>query len=418
MTDVVMPKLSEGMSEGKLLRWCVAEGQQVQEGDVIAEVETDKANMEIEALVSGAVAVFRAQPGEMIQVGGVMAVIDETVERHGTRPVTGSPGMAMPDLPGVNASPIAVRLAQQRGIDLSQVRGTGPFGRIMKEDVLAFERTPPPPARADVVPIEAPPPAAVEPEPEPLALTPSPEPSEQPIFSDEAEPTNDFFPDMEGDAWDGGMATASLEPAADDDDEVQPISEKPLQSSDVFMASVHINVSALHQAAPVLCERMGSSCGDAATALAPVYVKAAGVAFARVFDRECTVALVQASRDGATRYQLITGCAAAMLPTLLQQCSPERALQIPPADADVALLNAGATGVDEFMGLAGAPAGALLALGAARETAEARGGRIERAHVCKATVTVKTGEWPLGKALAFVQEFRQLLEHPVLLVGV
>jgi hypothetical protein len=236
------------------------------------------------------------------------------------------------------------------------------------------------------------------------------------VFTTEAEPTADFFPDIEGDTWDA-MQLATSEVAEEDElDAVTSGNAAP--PVDLYIASVHVNVSALRQAAPVLCDRFGSECANEESALAPVYVKAAGVAFARVFARDCTVAMMRAEPDTPTKYQIIRGCATAMLPELLRQCSPDKGLQVPPADADLALLNAGEAGADEFMGLAGAPAPALLALGASRESAEARGGRIERAYICKATITVKTGEWPVGKALAFLQEFRQLLEHPVLLVGV
>ncbi len=76
MPDIVMPKLSESMTEGKLLRWNVKEGARVQEGDIIAEVETDKANMEIETLEAGLVRSLRAFPGDMVPVGTVIAVLE------------------------------------------------------------------------------------------------------------------------------------------------------------------------------------------------------------------------------------------------------------------------------------------------------------------------------------------------------
>ena len=78
MTEIKMPKLSENMTEGKLLRWCVEEGAFVKQGDVIAEVETDKANMEIEALESGRIAALSAKPGDMIAVGITIATVQAT----------------------------------------------------------------------------------------------------------------------------------------------------------------------------------------------------------------------------------------------------------------------------------------------------------------------------------------------------
>ncbi len=76
MADILMPSLSESMKEGKLLRWCVSEGDTVRTGDVIAEVETDKANMEIEAPNDGTISDFRANPGDNIPVGAPLATIE------------------------------------------------------------------------------------------------------------------------------------------------------------------------------------------------------------------------------------------------------------------------------------------------------------------------------------------------------
>lgn len=76
MPDILMPSLSESMKEGKFLRWCVAEGASVREGDVIAEVETDKANMEIEATADGKVTGLRARPGETVPVGAPIATLE------------------------------------------------------------------------------------------------------------------------------------------------------------------------------------------------------------------------------------------------------------------------------------------------------------------------------------------------------
>ncbi len=79
MAEIPMPSLSESMTEGKLLRWCVGEGAAVRAGDVIAEVETDKANMEIEAVADGTLTRFRAQPGDTVAVGAPLAEFDPAV---------------------------------------------------------------------------------------------------------------------------------------------------------------------------------------------------------------------------------------------------------------------------------------------------------------------------------------------------
>lgn len=75
MINVLMPRLSESMTEGKMLRWCVPSGGNVEKGDVIAEVEADKANMEIEAPATGLLHHGSCKPGEMVPVGTVIATI-------------------------------------------------------------------------------------------------------------------------------------------------------------------------------------------------------------------------------------------------------------------------------------------------------------------------------------------------------
>src|SRR5512146_994155 len=74
-TEVTMPKLSDTMTEGKLISWKKSVGERVERGDIIAEVETDKANMELEAFTSGVLLETRIKPGEMAPVGTVIAVI-------------------------------------------------------------------------------------------------------------------------------------------------------------------------------------------------------------------------------------------------------------------------------------------------------------------------------------------------------
>ncbi len=133
MNDITMPRLSESMTTGRLLRWLVKPGDTVREGDVVAEVETDKANMEIECLTAGTVAEILAEPGEDLPVGSTLAKVrpgsvDEP-RHHGTP--------ASPAPPIYAATPLAIRKAEELGVDLSTIRGTGPNGRILTEDVEA-----------------------------------------------------------------------------------------------------------------------------------------------------------------------------------------------------------------------------------------------------------------------------------------
>jgi pyruvate dehydrogenase E2 component (dihydrolipoamide acetyltransferase) len=236
MPDVVMPRLSDSMEEGTILKWLKAEGDEVARGDELVEIETDKATMTYEADTAGTLAIV-AQEGETLPIGQVIARIggggetegesaagDEapaqsgaaetgaiaTAEASGngagseeavpaTAAATAEPPAAAPaGEPGADgsgapapaaappadgnggrakASPVARRIARERGIDLSTVQGTGPGGRIVKADVEAAPAGGAPSApAAPAAPAEAPAPVA-EPQAAPAAAAPPPPPA-------------------------------------------------------------------------------------------------------------------------------------------------------------------------------------------------------------------------------------------------
>ncbi|MDP6549634.1 MAG: dihydrolipoamide acetyltransferase family protein [Dehalococcoidia bacterium] len=163
-TSIVMPQMGYDMREGTVVRWHKKEGDPVARGEVIADIETDKATVEFEAFIGGVLRKIVAQEGVAVPVGNLIAVItgpDEALPEGlltGAGPEAKTPqppsaardqgGIAAPSGPAalageVRASPIARRLARERGVDLSLVTGTGPGGRIVEDDVLAYQETPP-----------------------------------------------------------------------------------------------------------------------------------------------------------------------------------------------------------------------------------------------------------------------------------
>jgi pyruvate dehydrogenase E2 component (dihydrolipoyllysine-residue acetyltransferase) len=190
VTKVVMPKLSEAMETGKLLRWLKQEGDRISGGDIVAEIETDKADIELEAFGSGVLRKLLATPGAAVPVGGLIAVIAEPDEdisavvgeaaparpaASAAPPPSPAPAPASPAAPApapapapasptapppaaiarptpdgtsgaptvlppgrLRVSPLARKLAQRASIDLGQVTGTGPGGRIIQRDIEAF----------------------------------------------------------------------------------------------------------------------------------------------------------------------------------------------------------------------------------------------------------------------------------------
>jgi pyruvate dehydrogenase E2 component (dihydrolipoyllysine-residue acetyltransferase) len=125
--EIVMPRLSDSMEEGTVARWLVAEGAEVRRGQPLVEIDTDKATMDYEAERDGILLQILVGEGETAAIGTPIATIGAPGE---SVPATG-PARA----PRVNASPIAKRLAQELGVDLASIRGTGPNGMIGKEDV-------------------------------------------------------------------------------------------------------------------------------------------------------------------------------------------------------------------------------------------------------------------------------------------
>ena len=145
--DIKMPALSPTMEEGTLSKWLVKVGDTVSSGDVMAEIETDKATMEFEAVDEGVISEILIEAGtEGVKVGAVIARL--AVEGEEAAPAAPAPADSAADAPaeatteapagdGPAATPTAKKMAEQAGVDLAGITGTGPKGKITKEDVEA-----------------------------------------------------------------------------------------------------------------------------------------------------------------------------------------------------------------------------------------------------------------------------------------
>jgi pyruvate dehydrogenase E2 component (dihydrolipoamide acetyltransferase) len=173
MPDVIMPKMGDSMEVGKLLSWRKRSGETVKSGEVIAEIETDKSNVEIEAENDG-ILQTSVQEGAEVPVGEVIATIGvaksaaavpgekkaekssavtnkessapvsaSSVEKRSVPPMsTNGQFSSTPSQERLKVSPLARRVAREKQIDIAQLSGTGPNGRIIEADVLAFEAKP------------------------------------------------------------------------------------------------------------------------------------------------------------------------------------------------------------------------------------------------------------------------------------
>ena len=140
--ELRLPDIGEGVAEGEIVRWLVAEGTLVMEDDLLVEILTDKAAMEMPSPVTGVLAKIVAQPGQVVQVGEVLAVL-EVAEGESAAP-------AKPSSSGgdVLAIPAVRKLARDLGVDISTVSGRGPEGRMTEGDVGHAARAPAAPSGA------------------------------------------------------------------------------------------------------------------------------------------------------------------------------------------------------------------------------------------------------------------------------
>ena len=200
--NIEMPKLSDTMTEGTLVRWLKQEGDEIEIGDIIAEIETDKATMEMEAFDEGVLSQISVAEGGKAPVGEVIAVLLEPGEESGAatpapaaqatpEPTPAAPAVAESQAPPmisnalasaaaalksssqptsgaerIKASPLAKKIADAEGSDLTSISGTGPGGRIVKADLAGGSKAAPastPAPTSSPAPSPAPAPVAISP---------------------------------------------------------------------------------------------------------------------------------------------------------------------------------------------------------------------------------------------------------------
>lgn len=173
MTEVIMPKMGDGMEEGTLLEWLKKDGETVKSGEIIGTIQTDKATLELESPSSGTLTGFLISAGDTVPVGKAIAAILKSGEslpggwgsgnESAPAPVAEAPATSaakaeVPEAPSVavssrlKASPLARKLATERGIDLGSIVGSGPGGRIVAADVEGVAAPQAQPARSAPAP--------------------------------------------------------------------------------------------------------------------------------------------------------------------------------------------------------------------------------------------------------------------------
>ena len=405
-TIVTMPKLGFDMAEGTLVRWVRGIGETVQKGEVLAEIETDKATVEVEAVESGVVRKHLVQEGVAVPIGTPIAVIgtaDEPIddvavptptasppalaaERASSAPASPRPVEAAGTLPsGLRASPLARRMASEASLDLRAVTGSGPGGRVTKTDVAAALRRPPAVA----------PPGSTQPAP---GLPPRPEKDEfisptrlrQAIsrrMSASKQQVPHFYLTADLDAAQLVRTRAEANAALPEDtrlsihDFVLRAAALALRSFPALNASLDGDRIVRHAAVHV---------GTAVAVdggLLTVIVRDTDLKSVPAISSELRL-LVARARDGRVRPEDIEG-------------------------STFTVSNLGMYEVDEFIAIINPPEAAILAVGAAREVPVVEGGQVVPGWRMKVTLSADHRVTDGAEAARWLQHLRTFLEHPI-----
>ena len=440
-TPILMPALSPTMTEGKLARWLKNEGDAVKSGDVIAEIETDKATMEVEAVDEGTIGKILVQAGtEGVKVNEPIAVLlgegeDKAALESGSPPEpapstadkaepapgpSAEPPLAKPprgngqagapatpaqaDGERTFASPLARRMAQQAGLDLGQLKGTGPHGRIVKADIEAALARKPEQAKPAERPA-APPPATG-----PQAATP-------PAITQPTAPPSAAYEEI---------ALSNMR---------KVIAKRLTESKQTiphFYLSLDCELDALLEMRSKLNAREGAdyklSVNDfviKATALALRKVPGCNASWGgdRIYQYKDIDVSVAVAIEGGLITPIIRRADQKGLSTISTEMKDlaKRAKdgKLKPEEfqgGGFSISNLGMYGIKEFQAVINPPQSCILAVGAGEQRPVVKGGEIKVATVMTCTLSVDHRAVDGALGAQFLAEFKKLVEDPLALL--
>ncbi|MSQ11789.1 MAG: 2-oxo acid dehydrogenase subunit E2 [Dehalococcoidia bacterium] len=390
-TEVVMPQMGYDMTEGTVLKWLRHEGDQVSRGDILAEIETDKATVELESFGSGILRKIVVPEGEMVPVGEVIAFIgtaDEALPPLPPRPAAGKARAAAvtPSPSELRVSPIARKLAQERGVDLSRVTGTGPGGRVTERDVTAY--------------LERPPTLSAPPRPVPTAT-----PAE-------------------------GLVELSRMRQA-----IARVTSRSKQEIPHYYVTVEVDMRQAMEQRRQLNKSLESQ--GVHITVNDLIVKACALTLAKFPAFNASFIQGKAQRHAAINIGIAIALEGEglILPAVLD-CAHKSLAEIAKATKDLgerahahrlreqeyagatfSISNLGSLEVDSFAAIILPPQAAMLAVGAVREQPVVRNGQVVAGQTMKATLSADhrlTDGW---EAAQFLMEFKRLLEDPATLLS-
>ncbi len=418
MGEVTMPRLSDTMSEGTVGRWLKQPGDPVVAGEIIAEIETDKATMELEAFESGTLQQIIVPEGKTVPIGEVIALIGDgpvvaappsAAPAPAAAPASGpapTPAVvAAPPPPAeengrILASPVARRIAGELGVDLRQVRGTGPGGRILKENVEEF---------AAQMRAGGQPPAPATPPPAPTPVAPPPVPAV--------------------------VTPAPTLPAAEALGRMRRAIARTMSESKPGVPHIYVTMDVEMDAALALREQLAAS--GVRVSVNDLVVKAAAQALLKAPAVNSSYGLTAEGQPGVIRHQQINVSVAVALDDGLVapviKDADKKSLSVISAEIrDMALRardgkikqhelegatfqvsNLGMYGVSEFVSIITPPQAASLAVGAVRRAPLVKDDQIVIGHVMTLTLSADHRVVDGAVAARYLQELQALLENPL-----
>src|SRR5919199_1339359 len=428
MPNITMPKMGFDMEEGTIVRWLKKVGDEVKKGEPIAEIETDKVTIEIEAFDSGKLTKIVADEGAVVPVGQPIAVLDGEGEGAPAPQAAAGPetpsaqqgavaspiGEHMEPVAGradgaqVKASPVAKRLARENGLDLAQIRGSGPGGRIVKEDIEQALRTGARPAAPQPQPVA---PLAAPTQPVPVQQqAPAPQPAPQPA------------PPPQPGARREPMTRLR-----------QTIARRMVQAKTQiphFYVSMAIDMTAAMQLRKQLnaMEGVRISVNDMivkACALALQQFPILNASFAEDgvdYHDYINISIAVATDNGLLAPAVTDvdkkslGIVANEARELIERTRNGKATPDELGRGTFTVSNLGMYGVDEFIAIINPPQAAIVAVGAAADTPVVKDGQVTIAPIMKATISCdhRVGDGAL--AAQYMQALKGLLESPMRLL--
>ena len=428
---IVMPKLGFDMREGVLNNWLKQVGETVNKGDVVAEIESDKATLELESQVGGVLLHLIHSPGDVVPVGANMAIVGESGED--VSGLIGSGGAAAAPAPaaasaaqaaapaaaeesyppapaadtapaqaadgafpaGVKATPVARRIANEHKVDLLRVQGSGPEGRIRKADVEAFLASPQP------------------------AASPAPTPAPQPA-----------------------VPVPAVMPVAGDGDEEIPLTRlrqaigRRMVESKTTVPHFYVTNEIDMVAALALRKQVNETLPDEQkVSVNDLIVKAAALALRDFPNLNAAFAgdkIIRHNRINVGSAVAVEGGLLTIVQkdtdtsTLSKVAADNRAMiararegKVKPDDVEggtFTISNLGAFDVDHFIAIINPPDAAILAIGSALEVPVVVNGQLAVGTRMKATISADHRVTDGAEAARFMQRFKALLEQPLRLL--